>query len=612
MASDAEDDTLRSTLAPRLATPDSAGRRAMGDLQKLSELSPPRIGQALVVEEAIGWGGMGVVHAATQTSIGRKVAVKMLRPEQRNQAQAMHLLREAWVTGRLEHPSVVPIYDVSLDDSGQPVIVLRRIEGMEWGALLDEPDEVRRRFAAHDHLEWNLRILIQVCNAVHFAHQRGILHRDLKPENVMVGELGEVYVLDWGIAVSMNDDGSGRLPLLRDAREVAGTPYYMAPEMWSGDPSRLSPRTDVYLLGAILYEVATGKPPRHGHSITELSARASEPLVLSESLPPGLAEICRRALAVDPNDRPESALALRRELESYLERRSSELILAEAARAVKALEAELLLPKPRRDAAYNLFGACRFGFEQVLSRSPDDAGARNGLSRAVTVLVEHELAADDPKAAAALLASLPSPHPELAEKIAAAEREHAKRTAERQRVEAIGRDHDSSVGQRTRLFLASVLGVLWTVSPLLAWKLEPLHYTSYTRLTEASVFFMVLAIGLGIWARESMSKTQLNRAMLGFIVFIPVAQMLLVIGNRFLGLPVQITNVHFLFLWMTACTLAGVAMDRRLLWAAALYAASWLVGAHWPAYHKPLMSLDNLALLILMVKIWRPANLWKR
>src|SRR5690606_9017841 len=142
--------------------------------------------------------------------------------------------------------------------------------GVDWGSLMHDARTVRERFGADDLLEWNLRVFLSVCNAVRFAHSRKILHRDLKPENVMIGQFGEVYLADWGIAVSLEDDGSGRLPLASEAIEMAGTPLYMAPEMLGGRESRLSERTDLYLLGSILYEIVAGEPPPRGRSFMEL------------------------------------------------------------------------------------------------------------------------------------------------------------------------------------------------------------------------------------------------------------------------------------------------------------------------------------------------------
>jgi serine/threonine-protein kinase len=104
---------------------------------------------------------------------------------------------------------------------------------------------------------------MQVCNAISFAHSRGMIHRDLKPSNVMIGSFGEVLVLDWGLAVCLRDDGDGRLPLARDCKTLVGTPCYMAPELMRG-PAGLSERTDLYLLGGMLHEIVEGQPPNQG------------------------------------------------------------------------------------------------------------------------------------------------------------------------------------------------------------------------------------------------------------------------------------------------------------------------------------------------------------
>src|SRR6185503_14452978 len=136
----------------------------------------------------IGQGGMGVVREAEQVSLGRTVAVKTVKPDQRSPEAAQDLLREAWVTGSLEHPNVVPVHHLGLDDEGMPAIVLKRVEGVEWSKLIRDAEDVKRRYGAADLLVWNLSILMQVLNAIRFAHSRGILHRDLKPSNVMVGD----------------------------------------------------------------------------------------------------------------------------------------------------------------------------------------------------------------------------------------------------------------------------------------------------------------------------------------------------------------------------------------------------------------------------------------
>jgi serine/threonine protein kinase len=251
-----------STIEP--PRPDTDAARKEGSLLDAAPRS-----SRVRLESLLGEGGMGVVYLAEQESLGRKVAVKKVRAESRSPTSVTRLLQEAWVIGQLEHPNIIPVYDISASDSGEPLIVLKRIDGVEWGQLMDDAATVQKRFRAPDLLEWNLDVMARVCDAVHFAHARGFIHRDLKPENVLIGELGEVYVADWGIAVTTRDD-QHIVPHARDAKEIAGTPAYMAPEMLGGDVSRIGEKTDVYLLGGILHEILSGHPPHRGKDLREM------------------------------------------------------------------------------------------------------------------------------------------------------------------------------------------------------------------------------------------------------------------------------------------------------------------------------------------------------
>jgi eukaryotic-like serine/threonine-protein kinase len=266
----------RSTIRPGAldaTRPDTAVTPAAAGLSPFAD--------RLVLGTTIGEGGMAVVRIAKQTSLGREVAVKVLREDAADSASP-RMLREAWITGTLEHPNIVPVHDLGVDGDGRPMLVLKRIEGRPWSELIGKRDEIRARFGM-DALEWNLQQLVHVCHAVAFAHSRGIVHRDLKPANIMIGGFGEVYVLDWGIAVSLIDDGTGRLPLASQCNELAGTLAYMAPEMLG--PGPIAEQTDVYLLGAMLYEIVAGTPPhmRESVSATLESIMRSKPVLSTDA-----------------------------------------------------------------------------------------------------------------------------------------------------------------------------------------------------------------------------------------------------------------------------------------------------------------------------------------
>ena len=309
------------TVAPALS---DASRRALRELRSVD-------GPAFDVKRTLGEGGMGIVHVAQQRSLGREVAIKTLKPEFAQEELILKVLQEAWVTGRLEHPNVVPVYDIVVDAEGRPQIVLKKIDGQPWDQLMHSETDVRKKFRAGDLLDWNLQIVIEICQAVRFAHARGFVHRDLKPENVMVGEFGEVYVLDWGIAVAVEDDGSGRFPLARDAVHMAGTPCYMAPEQLGGEQSLITERTDVYLIGAMLYEVLTGRAPHQGETLREiLGSVLRSPPGVPDHVSGELARIVQRAMDADPDARFETVEQLRLAVEGYLQHRGSRRIAKKA------------------------------------------------------------------------------------------------------------------------------------------------------------------------------------------------------------------------------------------------------------------------------------------
>ena len=390
----------RATIEPGADAGDTAEKRAMAVLARVSLGT----GSGLELAHTLGEGGMGVVRLGTQVALGRDVAVKSLKPGTRDPRATLKLLREAWITGALEHPNVVPVYELGLDETGGPRMVLKRIEGVEWAALIADAQTVAARFDGRPLLEWNLAIFQQVAQAVHFAHSRGILHRDLKPENVMIGAFGEVYVLDWGIAVALADDGSGRLPLASGAHEMAGTPAYMAPEMLGGPTPNLGVHTDVYLLGGLLYEILCGRPPHAGESLMEIvQAIARSRPAFPDLAPAELVSICQRALDPDASRRFESAEALSRAVQGYLQHRGSLQLAREATQGLEELREELARPHGAvdRDRLYDAYGAVRFGFQQALRAWPDNELARVGLREATLRLAEHELESDDARAACA-------------------------------------------------------------------------------------------------------------------------------------------------------------------------------------------------------------------
>jgi tetratricopeptide (TPR) repeat protein/tRNA A-37 threonylcarbamoyl transferase component Bud32 len=283
-------------------------------------------------------GGIGQVWLAHDSDLRRDVALKELRPERQEQPAAKaRFLEEARVTGQLEHPGIVPVHELVRPADGRPFYTMRLVRGRTLAEAIK--DYHRKRQAGEVgplDMPSLLRSFVAVCQAVAYAHSRGVLHRDLKPANVVLGDYGEAMVLDWGLARLLGRNGQPQaeptslLPVSleggsRDETvqgQVLGTPAYMAPEQAEGRLDLLGPATDVYALGAVLYEVLTGEPPFSGPSDEVLRRVTREeperPRLRVPATPRGLEAVCLKALAKKPGERYASARDLAKEVERWL------------------------------------------------------------------------------------------------------------------------------------------------------------------------------------------------------------------------------------------------------------------------------------------------------
>lgn len=585
---------------------DTHGRQAVVDLGE--QRNEQGIAKGLALGDTIGEGGMGIVRSATQRSLGRRVAVKTLKTNVKSDQATLRLLREAWVTGGLEHPNIVPIYDLGLSDDGSPIIVMKHIEGAEWSSLIRDAAAMRERLGEGDLLEHNLRILIGICNAVSLAHDKGILHRDLKPENVMIGSFGEAYLVDWGIAVSLHDDPSGRLPLASEAKEIAGTPCYMAPEMM-GALGTLSERTDVYLLGAMLHEVLTGEPPHRGTFKQIVASILLSTFEYGAEVPPELGHIAKKAMSREPSARYASASELKVELEWYLRHRSALALSSEAERRFEQMTAIIRAPQERdsRERVYHLFAEARFGFRQAMNACEDHTLAIDGQRNAIEAIVRYELEHGTADGAAAALVELEAPPAELRKRV---EQALARRDVDRKRIERLEKmeaDFDPTIGRRTRVFVSTLLGVIWSSAPQAAAVLErrnPGGFVS-TNMMYVWSFGLVTICGLVyLWGRESMSKTAINRSMIAIGMMSFALQLLLEVGTNIMGLPWRTSLVLHFVVWAGIGVALAVFLDKRFFFAAAGYCGAFLLAAAMPQHLWHWMSLANGILTLNFVFLW--------
>lgn len=414
--------THDSRVTPRMTIKNDAGQTWGGlDLvipaRRVRKMTDADVGLRADYEigDVVGEGGVGTVYAARQASIDRTVALKMLRSDVVDDFSTREkFLAEAVVTGELEHPNIVPVYDVGTNTRGELFYSMKLVRGTPWSEV------IRQKTTSE-----NLSILMRVCDAVAFAHASGVIHRDLKPENVMLGGFGEVVLMDWGIAIAKSllekhDD-------VRKSLGMGGTPAYMAPEMATGPLEAINAVSDVYLLGAILYEIVTGNAPHTGSSVTECLRAAARNVIEPTEKKGELIEIAYRALSTNPRDRYQSVAEFQDAIQKY--RSHSESIGL-------TNRAEEDLSRASRTGDYQLFARTIFALEEAVSLWHENERAREGLLTATRRYAETALSKGDFDLGLSLLDESREEHAPLRKELLSAQHE---RDARQQRLRNVRR-----------------------------------------------------------------------------------------------------------------------------------------------------------------------------
>lgn len=333
-----EDEPVSRTVRPESFASDR--HRAVTPFEVISDLRQS-LAQHVYLDGLRPWlrdtgagakGGVSRIHFLHDEILHRPVAMKALDGNRGRPVQELGLLKEAIITGQLTHPCIPPVYDLWMSPSGECRFSMKKIEGRTLSDIVESAPPGERTAA---QFESQLQIVIRVCDALSFAHSRGVLHRDVKPSNVMAGDHGEVFLMDWGCALVHADSTfERRVHLPRALTEalksqedaIVGTPSFMSPEQVYGTNESLSPYSDVYLLGGLLYFVLTGFAPRAKQPSARAAIKSAvdgfvhNPFAAAPyaELPAKLMEIARRALDPLPENRYQSAQAFQEALRDVL------------------------------------------------------------------------------------------------------------------------------------------------------------------------------------------------------------------------------------------------------------------------------------------------------
>ncbi|MCA9194416.1 MAG: protein kinase [Planctomycetales bacterium] len=309
------------------------------------------------ITDYLGRGAMGLVLKARQKSIGRDVAIKMIQPggdgtKSSTSVQKKKFLYEAQITGMLDHPNIVPVYDLGICNEIL-FYSMKQIMGEEW-----------QKTRAKKTRDENIDVFMKVADALAFSHQRGIIHRDLKPENVMIGEFGEVLVTDWGCAVDLNRN---------EPFGLAGSPAWMAPEMGVHEVSKIGSKSDIYLLGAILYWIISGHPPHPGNTLTDCLRAVADNKIIPIDSQDALVGIALKAMSTEPEERYATVELMQDAIREY-QRHAESIKLTE--------RSEVTLKHAVQSKDYEAFARSLFGYREAIDLWSNNKAAVEGLGEA--------------------------------------------------------------------------------------------------------------------------------------------------------------------------------------------------------------------------------------
>jgi len=328
---------------------------------KIVSPSDEKLTDDFSISGILGEGGMGIVYQAIQNPIRRFVALKMLNKKIIDEETRNEFIQEAAITAYLDHPHIVPLYDIGITPKNLLFYTMKEIKGASWEEILSSNKE-----------EDNIDILLKVCDALAFAHDKGIIHRDLKPENIMLGNYGEVFLMDWGLAVSYKPELNipGVATLNEENIAISGSPAFMSPEMANSDLKNIGICSDIYLLGGLLFFILTNKSPHSASEVEEALKQAQNNEIVQLEEEGVLIDIALKALSTNPVDRHLSV----KEFQGAIKKGLGNIESIKLAQSAKQD-----FEKAKKSLKYNDFAQALFGYKEASKLWSDNIIAEAGV-----------------------------------------------------------------------------------------------------------------------------------------------------------------------------------------------------------------------------------------
>jgi serine/threonine protein kinase len=547
----------------------------------------------------LGKGGMGVVYEGIQKSLNRAIAIKQSNANAQYFAQIYH---EAQITAFLDHPNILPVYDFAIDREGHPIQIMKKIDGVNWAQILDNPHhdfwhELEVSPLPEDRLLFNLDILLKVSQAVAYAHQKKVIHRDLKPENIMIGKFGEVYVLDWGIALYIGDPASSPFLAQKEAnleQALVGTPAYMAPEMAEITDKKVhTTATDVYLLGAILYELIHHDPLHHGDDIQSIlrNIRENRLPIFASDLNIELKSLLEMSLKSSPSHRPQNAGVFRKILQqvvsSFQSRQLEKKAFMHLEDMIKGLRVEnemgiktlnqSIFVRQEEQALYDQlndhFDEGRHYFRSSLEIYPHNQEATKGFQKLLTLWIRRCVKREDFQLAQKYLRELPQFDTKLDVEIAQGKQKFEKVQQEIKALKDWHENESFQISSKPRLYLALFGLIFLGIGSMLVYILSQkgiYQDTAKGRAIAVVVLSSMMMISAEIWLHFKAQKQQINQAFMRFKQLMYVI-LISVILSRLIGWQYhqnhEIMLLHEMPMLFMASLTVSIMTDRKdFLW----------------------------------------------